>query len=528
MLILQNASYRHPDGEVLFGQINLNIQQHSKVALIGNNGVGKSTLLSILAGNLSLSQGQVTWLHKPYYVPQIFGQFNHFTVADALGVAEKVRALNEILNGSVTEENLSVLNDDWTIEERCREALLQWRLGDRPLTERIGNLSGGQKMSVFLAGVSVHKPELVLLDEPCNHLDAESRDILYNYIKNTSATVVVVSHDRTLLGMLDAICELTPQGISLYGGNYDFYLAQKDIERNAHARDLANTEKTLRKARETERAAVERQNKLDARGRKKQEKAGLPVIVMNTLRNNAERTTARVRDVHASKVGTIREELAELRNAIPDTEAMKFGFNNSSVHNGKVLVTAESINVSYNGHQLWAAPVSFNIFGNERILISGRNGSGKTSVLRMIMGDLVPASGSISRLATSVVYIDQDYSLIRGELSVYAQAQKHNSANLDEHEVKIRLARHLFGKDDWDKSCHMLSGGEKMRLMLCCIAMSNVAPDMLLLDEPTNNLDIQNAEILTAAVNNYKGTLIVISHDSYFVNQIKIDREIVL
>jgi len=146
----------------------------------------------------------------------------------------------------------------------------------------------------------------------------------------------------------------------------------------------------------------------------------------------------------------------------------------------------------------------------------------------MLLGSLKPQSGTIERAAVKAIYIDQDYSLINNKLSVYEQAEEYNSGVLQEHDIKIRLNRFLFTKEYWDKPCSALSGGEKMRLMLCSLTISNQAPDMIILDEPTNNLDIQNIEILTAAINDYQGTLIVVSHDEYFLKEINVEQEILI
>ncbi|WP_460953747.1 ribosomal protection-like ABC-F family protein [Spirosoma litoris] len=526
MLTLQNLSYIHPNKDLLFDNINLSINRHDKVALIGNNGSGKSTLLKIMAGVLQPSTGSVKFDSLPYYIPQHFGQFNDFTIGQALQIEDKLTALAEILAGHVTEANLALLNDDWTIEERCQEALTYWGLADFALTQKMETLSGGQKTKVFLAGIAIHQPELVLLDEPSNHLDTLGRQLLYNFIESSSITLIVVSHDRVLLNLLDSVYELSKRGITVYGGNYDFYTAQKQIESNALTQDVRSKEKALRKAREVERESVERQQKLDARGKKKQEKSGLPTILMNTFKNNAEKSTSRLKGVHTEKVGAISQELSELRSALPETDKMRFGFDNSTLHKGKILVTAKGINYGYNHRLLWQQPVDFQLISGERVALKGLNGSGKTTLIKLILGQISPTIGTIYRADNQSVYIDQDYSLITNRLSVYEQAQQFNTTALQEHELKIRLNRFLFTKDYWDKPCSVLSGGEKMRLMLCCLTIRNQAPDIIILDEPTNNLDIQNIDILTAAINEYQGTLIVVSHDQHFLEQIHVETTI--
>lgn len=528
MLILQNISYTHANKNLLFDNINLTVNNYDKIALIGNNGSGKSTLLKLIAKVLQPSDGHLFVDTVPYFVPQIFGQYNHLTIGQALKVENKLNALQEILNGNVSEENYTTLNDDWTIEERCNDALKYWQLPNLDLSQKIETLSGGQKTKVFLAGISIHQPSLVLLDEPSNHLDIAGRQLLCGFIQSTQNTLVIVSHDRKLLNLLDKVAELSKRGITIYGGNYDFYTEQKQIENKALNQDLQSKEKAFRKAKEKERETLERQQKLDSRGKGKQEKSGVARIMMNTLRNNAEKSTSKLKGVHAEKIGGIKEELQELRSALPDIDKMKFGFDNSVMHKGKILINAYEINYSYKNHLLWKDNLTFQITSGERLVLKGLNGSGKTTLIKMILGKLETQTGKIYRADNKAVYIDQDYSLIDNQIKVYEQAQQFNVSALLEHEIKIRLNRFLFTKDDWDKSCGALSGGEKMRLILCCLTINNQSPDLIILDEPTNNLDIQNIEILTAAINEYQGTLIVVSHDETFLEQTKIEQIIQL
>lgn len=528
MLILQDITYIHPNKDALFTGINLIVNKTQKAALIGNNGSGKSTLLQLLSGNLKPLAGVVKTASKPWYVPQMVGQMNNVTVAEALQIAGKLTALQQILEGNVTEENMALLNDDWAIEERCAEAFDYWQLDGLSLQQTMGSLSGGQKTKVMLAGIRIHRPEIVLLDEPSNHLDLFGRQLLYHYIQNTNHTLLVVSHDKALLNLLDTVFELSSKGISAYGGNYDFYAGQKAIESEALSNDIKGREKELRKARETEHEALERQQKLDARGKRKQEKAGVPTIMMNTLRNKAERSTAQMRGVHAEKVSGIAQKLGDLRKELPGTGKMKMDLDNSTLHKGKMLVDAVGVNAGYGDKLLWPDNLNFRIMSGARVAVKGPNGAGKTSLIRLILGDMPLRAGKLDKTGFTSVYIDQDYSLINAQLTVYQQAQEFNAGALQEHDIKIRLNRFLFAADDWDKPCRALSGGEKMRLMLCCLAIGNQAPDMMILDEPTNNLDIQNVEILTEAINQYRGTLIVISHDEWFLKEIGVDEEIVI
>ncbi|HTN21327.1 MAG TPA: ABC-F family ATP-binding cassette domain-containing protein [Pelobium sp.] len=527
MLILQNITYQHSNKDLLFSNINLAINSKEKIALIGNNGSGKSTLLKLINGDLKPISGQIKAEVKPCYIPQIFGQFDDFTIAEALKVNVKLKALQAILEGNTNEENFNDLADDWTIEERCKEALSQWQLADLTLSQKLSTLSGGQKTKVFLAGIEVHKPRFILMDEPSNHLDVASRKLLYEFVQSDTATLLLVSHDKKLLNLLDKVCELNSAGITVYGGNYDFYEEQKEIELNALNHDLKSRERALKNAKEKEREATERQQKLDAKGKKKQEKAGVSRIMMNTLRNKAENSTAKLKGVHTDKINGIAQELQQLRSNIPDIDKMKFGFEDTDLHIGKTLFEAVNINFAYSNQHLWKNDLDFLIKSGERILLKGSNGSGKTTLIRIILGKLQVSKGTLKRQDLKSVYIDQDYSLINNDLNVYDQAQQFNDGALQEHEIKIRLNRFLFTKETWDKPCRNLSGGEKMRLSLCCLTISQKSPDLIVLDEPTNNLDIQNIDIMVTAINNYHGTLIVVSHDEHFLSEINIGREVV-
>ncbi len=522
MLILQHVSYLHPDKTLLFDRLSLTIRKNEKLALVGNNGVGKSTLLRLIAGHIKPSEGIVQADETPYYVPQIYGQYDHLTIAGVLKIDERLHALERILSGDTSEEYFDQLQDDWSVEERSREALARWGLTNTDLHMPISSLSGGEKTKVLLAGVMIYHPEFVLLDEPSNHLDVPGRNLLYEFIRDYPGTIMIASHDRNLLCLVEKVCELDKRGVTVYGGNYDFYRAQKRIETEALSHDVRDKENELRKAREKERETIERQQRLDARGKNKQEKSGVARIMMNTLRNKAENSTARTKGIHTEKIEGIAGSLQRLRRDMPDSGRMKLDFDDARLHKGKLLFAADKINYTYNKRDVWSEPVSLQVYSGERIVLTGVNGSGKTTLIKIMLQQLIPETGTVYHAIGQSVYIDQDYSLINNDFNVYEQVQQFNISGLQEHEVKIRLNRFLFHKEFWTKPCMTLSGGERMRLMLCCLNIMQQAPDMIILDEPTNNLDLQNVDMLTIAVNDYKGTLIVVSHDAYFLEQVQV------
>ncbi|MBT2620559.1 ABC-F family ATP-binding cassette domain-containing protein [Chryseobacterium sp. ISL-6] len=528
MIFLQNISYRFPNRDLLFSHINLTVPSHSKSALAGSNGMGKSTLLKLIANEIQPLDGAVNIQGDLYYVPQMFGNFNDLTIAECLKIDKKLDALEKISGGDVDEIYFEILNDDWDIEERCQHILEYWKLNNLDLNQKLNGLSGGQKTKVFLAGMQINEPDIVLLDEPTNHLDREGRNLLYDYIDKTSSTLVIVSHDRALLNLVDTIYELSNKGISTYGGNFDFYTEQKEIEEEALNNDIHSKERALKKAKEKERETLERKQKLDARGKKKQEKSGVARIMMNTLRNNAEKNTSRLKNIHAEKINDISGDLRGLRSSIKNAEQMKVNFDDPNLHSGKILINAVDVNFKYNENFLWPEDLNLEIRSGDRISFKGSNGSGKTTLIKLLLGNVEPTIGTVNRTDFNTIYIDQEYSLIDKEATIYEFAQKFNDNGLQESEVKTILSRFLFGKETWDKKGEVLSGGERLRLLLCGLSISNKAPDVIVLDEPTNNLDLQNVEILTNSIKDYQGTLLVISHDEFFLEEIGVENEIVL
>lgn len=527
-LIVQQLSYYHPDKELLFRDISFSVNKGQKIALTGNNGSGKSTLLEVISGKLKASSGTVSYPSSPYYVPQHFGQYDELTIAEALHIDKKIAALKAIIAGDASADNFTILDDDWDIEERALAALAFWDMESFSLTQKLANLSGGEKTKVFLSGIKIHSPSITLLDEPTNHLDSASREKLYDFIEQSGSAMLIVSHDRTLLNQLPYTYELERNGITAYGGNYEFYKAEKEKNVSALQAKLESKEKELRMARKTAREAAEGKDKRDGRGQKKKIKEGMPRIMMNTLKDKAERSTAKLKEVQAEKQENIYQGITEIKKAIPDISQMKVNFDSSALHNGKKLIVAQHVNFAYSTDNLWEEPLNFELKSGDRLSIEGGNGKGKTTLLKLITGELTPTEGVLTRADLKYIYIDQEYSIIKNELSVYGQAEKYNSRLLPEHEVKMILNRFLFSSGTWDKPCRKLSGGEKMRLALCCLMISESTPDLFILDEPTNNIDIRNIEILTATIRDYQGTVLVVSHDEYFKKEIHVREKIKL
>ena len=262
--------------------LSFTVGKGRQLALIGNNGCGKSTLLQIMAGKLQPSSGNVLRPDDLYYVPQHFGQYDEMSIAQALGIDRKQKALHEILNGNASIDHFNILDDDWNIEEKALAALNGWGLGNRSLSESMHTLSGGEKTRVFLAGLELQTPSAVLMDEPTNHLDNQGRNRLYEWVKKCRSTLIVVSHDRTLLNRLPETCELSRNALVCYGGNYEFYKQQKELQQNALQQQLDEKEKELRQIRKLAREVAERKEKQNIRSEKAVPKKGISRMAVHT------------------------------------------------------------------------------------------------------------------------------------------------------------------------------------------------------------------------------------------------------
>lgn len=525
-IILSNVSFHYPSQDKLFQSISFTVSPLQKVSLIGDNGVGKSTILRLIMNEISPSSGSIVCSSQPYYLSQ-HTKLENKTVAEALGVEHKIKALRAILEGNTDQKNFDVLADEWDIESKCHEALKYWGLSGLNLKSSIQTLSGGEQSKVYLSGLVLHQPQIILLDEPSNHLDYSTRIQLYDYIENSKACILVVSHDVQLLDLLDTTYELSAKGICMYGGNFSFYKDQKEKEENALQQQINSETTTLRMSRKKAQEVAEKQDKRNRQGEKNKDQ--LPRIMRKNVMNRGENTKAKLKEKHSEIIEDAKKHLSELREKQNLICELKINFDNSPVHFGKTLIRACNINFEYKtGQPLWKSPFSCEIQNGDRIHITGDNGNGKTTLVRMLIGELLPTFGEIRRSEFKYIYLDQNYRQVDTAFTVLELAEEYNINNLQDHEIKIRLNRALFPKEMWDKSCKTLSGGEKMRLYLCCLMISNQTPDLIVLDEPSNNLDLSGRNILANTIKDYRGTILLISHDIKFASIIEINQEIKL
>lgn len=521
-------SYQFPSGETLFRHLTFTIG-YGKTGLTGDNGSGKSTLIQLLAGSLMPTSGTVVTAGKIAVMPQLFHPYYAQNVAQVLGVEAILQALERITDGLCTEADFLLLDNNWDIEDRIKQILLQADLSYLPPDRQFSSLSGGEMSRLLFAGLLLQEPDFILLDEPTNHLDRASREKFYKLITAFRKGLLVISHDRELLRLMDKTMELSAKGVKMYGGNYDFYLEQKNIEADAALQQYQAATTEWKKSVRIQRSAVEKQEKRNSRGEKSNRAKGVDKMVLNILKGAGENTLARAKNVHAGKVQQQAEKVNQAKAQVQPDYTISIDLENSTLPAAKKVIVAREINYSYEADTfLWPEPLSFTLFSHDRLSVIGNNGSGKSTLIQLIIGALRPATGTIYIGVDKIGLIDQQLQFLDNFLTVLENLQRFAPSSMPEHDLRIRLGRFLFYHESVFKKVAFLSGGERMRLALACLLATGNAPQLLVLDEPTNNLDIASVDQLISALINYKGAMIVISHDRDFLRQLQITQELYL
>jgi ATPase subunit of ABC transporter with duplicated ATPase domains len=519
---------RLPDGGRVFASLTFAFDM-VRTGLVGPNGIGKTTLLDVLAGRRAPSGGRVTRAGRIAYLPQTAGFGREASVAEVLGLAAELAAYERIARGEGSADDLACLDDRWDLSERVARALERLGVGDLVPSRRLATLSDGEVTRVRLAGLLLHEPDFLLLDEPTNHLDRAARAFVHDLVGGWRKGLIVVSHDRRLLARVDRIVEMGPAGLREYGGDFEFYREQRRIERAAAAQALVGAEQRLEQARAAAQRTRERQERRQAAAGRKTFKRSLPPIVAGNWKRHAENTAARLKGRHEDKVEQLQQEVEAARRNLPEEHQITIDLEHSRVPAQKRIVELEAVNYQYPGAAgpLWPAPLSLDVIGPERISLAGPNGSGKSTLIDLIAGRKMPTAGRVRVGASRVALLDQKVGVLDAEATVLDNLRRMAPRRL-EHELRILLGRFLFHHDAALKPAAVLSGGERLRAGLACLLGADQAPELLIADEPTNNLDLASLEELTSALRAFRGTLIVVSHDATFLDDIGIEREITL
>ncbi|BBZ59055.1 ABC-F family ATP-binding cassette domain-containing protein [Mycolicibacterium monacense] len=522
-IVCSSLSFAWPDGTTVFSELTASFGD-GRTGLVAPNGAGKSTLLRLIAGELSPSAGTVSVTGTLGHLPQTLPLAADLTVADVLGVAPVIAALNALAEGDAGDDVFTAIGDDWDAEECARAQLDRLGLAHVALDRRLETLSGGEIVSVGLAAKLLERPDVLLLDEPTNNLDADARNALYAALDDFAGTLLLVSHDRVLLDRMDRIAELSRGEIVFYGGNFTAYREAVAAEQQAAESDLRNAEQQLKREKRQMQEARERAGRRSNTAVRNLADAGLPKILAGARKRRAQESAGRADDVHARRVGDARVRVEDAERSLRDDDAIALDLPDTEVPAGRNLFAGHGLRIARGGRELFADNgIDLSLRGPERAALTGPNGAGKSTLLRIIAGAVEPDAGAVQRADGRTAYISQRLDLLDDDLSV-AENLARFAPDMTVTRSRHLLAQFLFRGDRIHLPVSVLSGGERLRATLACVLYGEPAPQLLLLDEPTNNLDLVSVGQLESALDAYRGAFVVVSHDERFLAQIGVDR----
>ena len=540
-IVCSDLSFSWPDGAPVLSGLTASFGL-GRTGLIGVNGSGKSTLLRLIAGQLPPSHGVVRARGEVGYLPQAITLGTRRTVSDLLGVTAARTALHAIEAGATSEDLYVTIGDDWDVEERAHawlDRLGPENLAHLGLDDRVERLSGGETILVALAALFLRRPDVMLLDEPTNNLDLDARKRLYDAVASWTGVMVIVSHDRELLGLVDQVADLSGGQIRMYGGNLDAYEEILAAEQAAAERAVTAASAEVRREQRDLVEAQVKQARRDRMGRQLAASGSIPRIVAHARKRAAQETAGRSRELHSERLQAARDRLEEAERAVRDDAEIRVDLPGTAVPAGRTVLTVTGLDgahwhpaaasadpasatVADPGAPPAAALTELIVRGPERIAHTGPNGSGKTTLLRAIAG-LAERPGVAVRLGAITGYLPQRLDILDDSLSVVDNVRAAAPA-ASVNEVRASLARFLFRGERAERLAGMLSGGERFRAVLAALLLAQPPPQLLLLDEPTNNLDMASVRQLSQALEGYRGAILVASHDAPFLRSAGITR----
>ncbi|HEX2593179.1 MAG TPA: ABC-F family ATP-binding cassette domain-containing protein [Rhizomicrobium sp.] len=521
LLTLDSITLTTPDNRPLFSGLTLAFGRE-RTGVVGRNGSGKSTLLRLIAGELEPAAGTVQRGGRIGMLAQ--AQADDLMVAEALGVADALVRLERLENG--TGSAYDAAEADWTLEARLEEALAETGLRDMARDRALASLSGGERTRVALARLLLEAPDLLLLDEPTNNLDADGRAAVMHLMETWQGGIIVASHDRALLGHVERIVELTPVGVTVFGGDWSEFVEVRDAVRERAVSDLDKASDALRATERAVQQAKERKARSDKEGRAKRAHRDAPKMLFDYKQDRAENSGARASRLAERQIGERSDALAEARARVEILTPLAIDLPKTNLHGGRELVALHDVLMAHGARRLFG-PLSLEIRGPERIAVAGANGSGKTTLLRLITGGLQPTSGEVRRVTDRIAMLDQHVALLDPDMSILDNMRRLNP-DLNDHTAHAVLARFAFRNTAALQSAGTLSGGERLRAGLACVFARPEPPLLLVLDEPTNHLDLAAIEVLEASLSDFDGALVVVSHDRAFLDAIGLTRAIEL
>jgi ATPase subunit of ABC transporter with duplicated ATPase domains len=522
LLTLEGVSLVLPDGKPLFSHLNAQFDTRH-TGMVGRNGVGKSLLARILAGLVMPTSGNCYGSEKVRYLAQHLSPQHYHTVAMLAGVDVPLAALTRIEAGSTCQADFDAVGDRWDIRQRLQIQLAAAGLDYLSPETATRRLSGGEAMRVALSGAMLSDPDFLILDEPTNHLDSASREALMEQLRRWPRGLLVISHDRRLLQQMEVIVELSSLGLRSYGGNYDFYQQLKAQETAGVVQQLEHLKVERKRTEQSLREKRERLEKRQSRGRRLGKEANQAKILLGRQKGRSEISAGRQEKQDAETQAQLNQQVQNAAHQLEHApQIIMHTHSPFRVLSHPVATLTDAI--------LPFATAPFNslnltIYGGQRIGVTGPNGCGKSTLLKILAGQLTLVSGLCDVRVTPAL-LDQQLSLLNAQRNVLEQLLAVNTL-AGESQLRMQLAQLGLDATRILLPCAQLSGGEQLKAALATVIYADPPARCLLLDEPTNHLDLMSLQALESLLNQYSGTLLVVSHDEVFLSQIGLTHRLI-
>ena len=519
---LEGVSYQLPDGSPLFSDLNLHLDQRH-TGLVGRNGVGKSVLARLIAGDIAPTAGRCLRTRKVYYLAQHITHAPGQTVADLAGVQLIINALERIEQGSTAPADFDAVGEQWNIRQQLLDQLAHNNLEHLTPSTPTSRLSGGEAMRAALMGAFMSEAELLILDEPTNHLDREQRWALQAQLSHWPKALLVISHDRELLETMTRILELSALGLASYGGGYSFYAQAKAQQQSAAEQQLAHAKLERNRQEQRLREQAEQLERRQARGNKSASTRNQAKILLGRQKERSQNSSGKFQQHQQTAREALSVRVSQTASQVEKQQAVFVYAPTTSQHSAAHIAELVDARLPYGFEPL--RTLSLTLSRGQRVALLGPNGCGKSTVLKVLAGQVQTLAGQAD-VHVKTAYLDQHLALLNLECSVLEQLQALNR-QLTESELRTRLAQLGVGAEQVNRPCGQLSGGERLKAAMACVFYAEQPAQLLLLDEPANHLDLVSLLALENRLNQYTGTLVVTSHDQRFLDAIGITHRLI-
>lgn len=519
-LTLDNVSYVLPDGRTLFSNLSAQLDIR-RSALVGRNGVGKSILAQLLAGLRQPSSGQCLRQGRIHYLAQQRNFPPDVTLAQLLGVEDRLAALKRIAAGSIETDDFEIVGSDWDLPQRLQQQLERLELGHLSLDMPAQTVSGGEVMQVALLGATLAEADCLILDEPSNHLDAQARRRLAQQLADWQGALLLISHDRQLLAMVERIYELSPAGLKSYGGNYQHYHQQKQDQLEQANDKLQHLQQQRRKENRAMQQQQERQQKRQAKaGRDDHNQAK---ILLGGRKQNSEKTLGKIQKQQQQRKEQLDSDIANASSHLGQQLPVHVHLDAQPANGSRrQLLTMEELVLPMAAP---LQPLNLTLRAGQRLAVMGSNGAGKSTLLKVMAGEMASSAGEMKQCCR-LGYLDQQASQLNPNQPLLAQLP--TGQGKTQGQLRTWLAQLGLDAQKLAIPTGQLSGGERIKAALALLLYGGELPELLLLDEPSNHLDLSSLQALEAMLGQYQGALVVVSHDQTFLDRLQLTDTLLL